>query len=268
MLIFAIDDEPKMLRLLHSAIQKARPGTEIMDFIDDDSLIAAISEQHRYPDVVFSDIELRSGVNGLELALRIKKLSPKTKIIFVTGYPQYAADAFRMHANGYILKPADPERISEELDYLQLEQSRPEPDEKLRVRCFGNFQVFWHGRPLLFRRSKTRELFAFLVDREGAVCSGEEIISALWENDDNIKNAKQYLRALTQDLRSTLAEIGMEEVFVRKHNQWAIRKDLLDCDYYRLLDGESDAVNTYQGEYMTQFSWSELTGARLYYKRK
>ena len=55
-------------------------------------------------------------MNGLELAVRIKKLSPDSKIIFVTGYPQYAADAFRMHANGYILKPAQPERVREELE--------------------------------------------------------------------------------------------------------------------------------------------------------
>ncbi len=116
MLIFAIDDEENMLYLLHQAIAKAQPDAEIMDFSDDDNLISAITEQKKMPDVVFSDIELRGGVNGLELAVRIKKLSPDSKIIFVTGYPQYAADAFRMHANGYILKPAQPERVREELE--------------------------------------------------------------------------------------------------------------------------------------------------------
>lgn len=266
MLIFAIDDEENMLYLLHQAIAKAQPDAEIMDFSDDDDLISAITEQKKMPDVVFSDIELRGGVNGLELAVRIKKLSPDSKIIFVTGYPQYAADAFRMHANGYILKPAQPERVREELEYLHLSQKKAEPREKLRVRCFGSFQVFRNGEPLAFKRSKTRELFAFLVDREGAICSGEEIIAALWEDNLDVKSAKQFLRALTQDLRNTLASIGMEDVFVRKHNQWAIRKDLLDCDYYRLLEGETDAVNAYRGDYMEQYTWGELTAARLHYK--
>ncbi|MBQ6154205.1 MAG: response regulator [Ruminococcus sp.] len=266
MLIFAIDDEENMLYLLHQAIAKAQPDAQIMDFGDDDELIGAITEQKKIPDVVFSDIELRGGVNGLELAVRIKNLSPDTKIIFVTGYPQYAADAFRMHANGYILKPADPKRIREELDYLNLSHPRPELHEKLYARCFGSFQVFWHGEPLLFKRSRTRELFAFLIDREGAVCSGEEIIAAMWEDDSKLKAAKQYLRALTQDLRNTLSSIGMEAVFIRKHNQWAIRKDLLDCDYYRLLDGETDAVNAYRGDYMEQYTWSELTAARLHFR--
>lgn len=266
MLIFAIDDKPKMLLLLHNAIEKAQPDAEIMDFEDDIAPIHAMTEQHKIPDVVFSEIELRGEKNGLELAVRIKQLSPQTSIIFVTDYPQYAVDAFRIHANGYILKPAEPERIREELAYWYLNQKTPEPQDKLRVRCFGSFQVFWHGEPLLFKRSKTRELFAFLVDREGAVCSGEEIIAALWEGDCNTKSAKPYLRALTQDLRNTLKSIGMEEVFVRKHNQWAIRKDLIDCDYYRLLNGETDAVNAYRGNYMEQYTWGELTAAQLHYK--
>ena len=43
-------------------------------------------------------------------------LSPDTKIVFVTGYPDYALDAYQIHADGYILKPATPDRILEELE--------------------------------------------------------------------------------------------------------------------------------------------------------
>ena len=57
MLIFALDDEPKMLKLLHMAIAEAAPDAEIMDFIEGDELLAAAAE--RTPDVVFSDVELQ-----------------------------------------------------------------------------------------------------------------------------------------------------------------------------------------------------------------
>ena len=264
MLIFAIDDEPKMLKLLHRAIAEAEPDAEIMDFEDDELLFDVITGQGKRPDVVFSDIELQ-GCSGLELAVRIKRLVPQTKIIFVTGYPQYAADAYRMHANGYIIKPAEPARIREELDNLDLPKKTEKPQEKLRVRFFGNFQVYRNSEPLVFKRSKTKELLAYLVDREGAVCTGGEIIAALWENDSE-SSRKQYLRVLTNDLRETLAAIGMEKVLIKKHNQWAVRKDLLDCDYYRMLSGDVDAVNAYHGEYMSQYSWSELTAGRLHFK--
>ena len=242
MLIFAIDDEPKMLRLLHRAIAEAAPDAEIKDFSFEDDLFNTMEETGKKPDAV------RSG-----------------KIIFVTGYPQYAADAYRMHANGYIIKPAEPARIREELDNLDLPKKTEKPQEKLRVRFFGNFQVYRNSEPLVFKRSETKELLAYLVDREGAVCTGGEIIAALWENDSE-SSRKQYLRVLTNDLRETLAAIGMEKVLIKKHNQWAVRKDLLDCDYYRMLSGDVDAVNAYHGEYMSQYSWSELTAGRLHFK--
>ena len=265
MLIFAVDDEPKMLRLLHRAIAKAEPDAEIMDFEDDELLIDAVTKQGKQPDVVFADIQLQ-GCSGLELAVRIKRFVPQTKIIFVTGYPQYAADAYRRHAQGYILKPAEPERIREELDNLFPPETIEEPQEKLRVRCFGNFQVYLNNEPLRFKRSKTKELLAYLVDREGAFCTGGEIIAALWESGAESSNPKQYLRVLTNDLRETLAANGMEKLLIKKHNQWAIRKDMLDCDYYRMLSGDINAVNAYHGEYMSQYSWSELTAGRLYFK--
>ena len=135
--------------------------------------------------------------------------------------------------------------------------------EKLCVRCFGNFDVFFHDRPLVFRRSKTKELLAYLVDREGAACTAEEIINALWEESGDVKNLKSYLRALTKDLRDTLASVGMEAALIREHNQWAILKKLLDCDYYRLLEGDVEAASDYHGEYMNQYSWAEQTAARL-----
>lgn len=264
MLFFAIDDEPRMLSLLHKAIAEAEPDAEIMDFTEGDDLLSALSEHT--PDVVFSDVELQ-GMTGLELAVKIKNAAPETKIIFVTGYSQYAADAFRLHANGYILKPAEAGRIREELDYLKLPKKETQPG-KLRVRCFGNFEVFWNDQPLIFQRTQTKELLAYLIDREGAACTGGELISVLWESSGAVKNPRPYLRLLTHDLRSTLAAIGMQDVLIREHNQWAVRTELLDCDYYRMLDGDTDAVNAYRGEYMSQYSWAELTSGLLDFNRE
>ena len=255
MLFFAIDDEPRMLRLLHKAIAEAEPNAEIMDFIEGDELLAAAAE--RTPDVVFSDVELQ-GMTGLELAVQIKNIAPAARIIFVTGYPQYALDAYRIHVNGYIVKPAEAERIREELDNLKLPKKNTQPG-KLRIQCFGNFDVFWNDRPLVFRRSQTKELLAYLVDRNGAACTSTEIVTALWAGTDTVKNPKAYLRVLAHDLRSTLAAVGMRDVLIREHNHWAVRRELLDCDYYRLLSGDADAVNAYQGEYMKQYSWAKMT---------
>ena len=60
----------------------------------------------------------------------------------------------------------------------------------------------------------------------------------------------------------------MEKVLLRMRDQWAVDTELLDCDYYRMLQGDMDAVNSYQGEYMKQYSWAELTVGRLFFRNR
>ena len=267
MLIFAIDDEPAMLSELHDAIAAAVPGAEIMDFRRAAEVLAAITEHGAQPDVVFSDIEL-PGMDGLNLAVQIKNSAPAAKIVFVTGYSQYALEAFKRHVNGYLMKPVDAGMIRGELDAMALPQPAAEQTEKLRVRCFGHFEVFRRGQPVLFHRRQSKELLAFLIDREGRACTAEEIAAALWEDEGDRSVAKQRVRNLVSDLRATLKEIGMEELLIREHRQIAIRRDLVDCDYYRMLSGDMSAVNAYGGEYMVDYSWAELTSGRLHFQRQ
>ena len=265
MLILAIDDEPKALRLLHDAVAEARPEADILDFTDGKDALQAVKEQQLTPDVVFSDIELPE-MSGLEFAVELKKLTPDTKIIFVTGFPKYAADAYRLHAGGYIVKPVYADRVREELDHLRLHYAEPESG-RLQVRCFGHFEVFLNGEPVIFRRKQSKELLAYLIDREGRACTAEEIAAALWENESNMEAAKHRLRNLLSDLRETLHQIGMEDILIRKRRQLAIRRDMLDCDYYRMLDGDMEALNSYRGAYMTEYSWAEPTLGWLQFKK-
>ena len=58
MRIYAIDDEPKMLRMLHDAIAEAEPSAEILDFSRAPEVMEALSDPGKKPDVVFSDIDL------------------------------------------------------------------------------------------------------------------------------------------------------------------------------------------------------------------
>lgn len=62
-------------------------------------------------DIAFLDIRMRS-MTGLELARKLKDIHPKINIIFVTGYDEYAGEAMRLHASGYIEKPVTEEKFS------------------------------------------------------------------------------------------------------------------------------------------------------------
>lgn len=262
MLIFIIDDEPIVLRASKEVVRRAVPDAELKAFESGDDALEYMQTTKECPDTVFCDIEM-PGTNGLDFAIRLKQISPQSRIVFVTAYSEYALDAFRVHANGYILKPMNAMRVLEEIKQSTEQKARNNETETLRIQCFGNFEVFWKGKPLLFARRQTKELLAYLVDRKGALCTSGEIAAAMWEESNSQKNANTQLRILISDLRHTLANIGMEDLVIRQRGQVGIMADKLNCDYYRMLKGDMDALNAYHGEYMVQYSWAELTAAQL-----
>jgi len=265
MRIFAIDDEPDVLETLHEAIRAAVPEADISDFLRGQAALDEVTEQGVVPDVVFSDIRMPD-MNGLQLAVALKKAAPDTRIVFVTAYSMYALEAWKRHVQGYLVKPVTEDDIRDTLIHLQLTPA-PAPRDKLCVQCFGHFEVFWHNEPVIFTRKQSKELLAFLIDREGAACTSEQIAAALWENEIDMQVAGIRIRKLISDLRATLMKIGMEDVLIRERRQLAVRKSMISCDYYQMLEGDIAAVNAYRGEYMPEYSWAEMTAGRLFFHR-
>ena len=130
------------------------------------------------------------------------------------------------------------------------------------------YDVFVDGRQVDFRRSRAKELFAYLIDINGAQCTTVEAASAIWEDEADVKVLSHRIRNLIADLRTTLDSIGQGNVLVRKGKTLSINRDLIDCDYYQMLSGSMEAVNSYRGEYMTQYSWATLTEGNLYFRLK
>ena len=261
MLVFLIDDEEYALKDIKSVMAEAEPDAEIMAFTRCEEALEVIRLGMK-PDAVLSDITM-PGISGLEFATSVKTFSEDTHIIFTTAHSEYAVDAFRIKANGYLLKPIIAEDLKRELSYVPGREKKQH--DRLDVHCFGYFDVYWHDEPLVFGRKQSKELLAYLIDREGAACSSGEIGLALWEDDADEKAEKNRIRVLINDLKNTLKNIGIEDALIRDKREIAIKKDYLDCDYYRLLDGDMDALNSYHGEYMKQYGWAELTNARLHF---
>ena len=242
MLVFVIEEEVSILGDMEKAILGVRgdKDTEIAKFSRCKEALDAI-EKGRIPDVVFTDTEMPD-MSGLDFALRLKGVAPDTRIIFVSGDELY--------------------------ELKSLPEFRKADRKKLEIRGFGQFDIFWQGKPLIFARKQSKELLAYLVDREGAACTSGEIATALWKEGEDTASEKNRIRVLVNDLRTTLRKIGMEDVIIRDHRELAIRRELVDCDYYSMLEGDRNALKAYRGKYMEDYSWAELTNANLYFKKK
>ncbi len=248
----AVDDEPFALKDLKEAITEADPNADLSGFSTPGKALE-YAKNHQV-DVAFLDIELGS-TNGIVLAKQLKDLWSQSHIIFVTSYEQYAVQAFQLRATGYLMKPVTVEDIRRELTFLYGEQTA---SEKVQIQTFGGFEVFVAGRPLVFKRAKSKELLAYLVDRKGASVTAATVCAALWGDASVEENKKSYLRIIVKSLRETLREAGIENILIRSWNSMAIVPESLDCDSYKFLEGDPIAVNTYKNNYLIDYGWAEF----------
>ena len=254
MIAIAVDDEPLMLGALTKAVKASADITSVASFTSCEDALDFVQSNHA--DIAFLDIQMR-GMGGLSLAKKILGFCPDCKIVFCTGYEEYAIPAFKLHASGYLMKPISAKDVQAEIDNIKGIRQGQKP---LAVTCFGNFEVYAKGEKLTFKRSKTKELLAFLVDRNGAGVTVAEIGVALWENDEEQKN-QNYIHQLFRDLRQSLEAVGVEEIFERNQYFYSIDPEKLDCDYYAYL---KTGKPEFRGEYMTQYSWAERTCGLLW----
>ncbi len=102
-----VDDEAKALKNLAKRLKKYE---DIMScagtFTDPLQALRAIEKEK--PDLLFLDIEMPN-LSGFDLLSKVSE--PDFEIIFVTAYDQYAIEAFKHAAIGYIVKPIDPEEL-------------------------------------------------------------------------------------------------------------------------------------------------------------
>lgn len=247
MKILLVDDEELQLIRLENACKKVMPDSEFFSFTNPLKVV----ESNVNFDLAFLDIEM-PGLNGIQLAKKLKSINPKIKIIFVTAYNNYALDAYRLHASGYITKPVNENKIKAEIDELD-NVINLKSEKKLQVKCFGNFEIFHNGSPVKFSYQKSKEVFAYLIDREGSSINVNELNAILWEEDH-----KSYLRNLIADIKQSLKSIDCEDVFVKKFNGYSIDVNKIDCDAYEYKKDNPDAVRLYRGEYMIQYPWASF----------
>ena len=248
--VLVVDDEKLAMEGIREAVQRVKPDAHVLGERLPLNAVR-LGEQMRI-DVAFLDIRMR-GMSGIELAKILIGQNPRINIIFTTGYEEYMRDAFLLYASGYALKPVTEEKILEEFEHLRYPVEE-ESHTQIFVQAFGNFEVFYDGKPVSFSYLKTKEMLAYLVDRRGSLVSNAELLAVLWEEEEGKERHSSYLQNMKVDLRQTFAALGEESLLIRQRGQIGVDVHRLDCDYYRWLD---QGGVTYEGEYMSQYSWAE-----------
>ncbi|MEY3119265.1 MAG: hypothetical protein RIT30_1198 [Bacteroidota bacterium] len=110
-----IDDE----RLARNELKKLLEQHPEIQIIDEASGVDEGVEKIELarPDLIFLDIQM-PGKTGFDL---LGELEKAPKVIFTTAFDEFALKAFEVNALDYLLKPIDPNRLSDAIQKLQTE---------------------------------------------------------------------------------------------------------------------------------------------------
>ena len=112
--ILVCDDEPLAAQRLTKLVEQL--GHTVVAVASHGQQAIELSSQHQ-PDVVLLDIQMPE-MDGLTCAKYLRELDHMPAIIFCTAYDQHALEAFKSHADGYLLKPVLQQDLQHALDQL------------------------------------------------------------------------------------------------------------------------------------------------------
>ncbi len=114
--IILVDDRKLILSGGLPILEEVMPNATVMGFTQaSDALEYAKANRVA---LAFLDIELRN-TSGLDLCCQLLEINPRTNVVYLTAYSDYALDAWSTGASGFMLKPITPEGVREQLRKLR-----------------------------------------------------------------------------------------------------------------------------------------------------
>ena len=140
-----VDDEEKAVSLLNKLLEDTRQFSEIRSA--NSAVSASRKLSHFQPDIIFLDIQMPEE-DGLAFIRRMKDERINSAVIFITAYEQYALEAIRNHAFGYLLKPVGRGELNDCIEdfrttrkqvdhFVRLEKLLEEFENKKEKLCFN-----------------------------------------------------------------------------------------------------------------------------------
>ena len=253
--ILAVDDEYYALELMKRSLEEVAVDSTV--YLCRDVMAALQTANETRIDVAFLDIHMPEK-NGIELARDLKMINPKINIVFATGFSEYMKEGIDLRMSGYIMKPVTPEAVKIELENLR-NPIEWNTEKRIKILTFGNFDVFVDGAPLKFERKQSKEILAYLIDKRGTSATYAELAAMLWEDEEYDRTKQKNLQVYIASLVKTLHSVDVKDLILKNRQGILVNTKIVDCDYYRFLEGDTRVINSFTGQYMSTYSWAEFT---------
>ena len=245
--IIIVDDEIEALHtFLDELLLESKLSLTYQFFKNDMNAILSYIKKEKV-DGAFLDINMNN-FTGVELAEKILEISPKTKIVFVTGFNfnlEQVEERIKKNVLGVIEKPVDIIKLERYL-YQLANQTKT-----MKVEVFPTFDCYINNRLIVFSSQKSKELFAYLFVRHGKSVTMEEVITILWP-DKPLEKSKILYRDAVWRLRQTLKENEFECVTFSRALLVLDSTNIMS-EYYDIITGKKK----YKGQaFLISYEWS------------
>lgn len=119
--VMIVDDEALAREELRSMLHKQHLDFKVVAAVD--NTVSAWNALQQHPDIdgLFLDIDIQTESQraGLDFALNLQRLPSKPWIIFITGYRDYALEAYQSFPVSYLLKPVDDASLERSLNWVR-----------------------------------------------------------------------------------------------------------------------------------------------------
>jgi two-component SAPR family response regulator len=254
------------------------------------SLIESINEiEIKKPDAIFLGVE-NYYMGELDIEVQIQNINMNTEIIFFAENEAFAVKAFEIGALDYILKPITNDRLKKSIIRLRKRHNIKAENNinkpMLQLQCFGNYHLTKNEintESIKWRTNKVKELFAYLILKNGKEVHKSELIEVLFEGVDQ-KKAQNSLYVTMSYLRKQLEEFGIDRnsILVKGNYTLHIGKGVCDfVDFDRFLNKYSNEkidaeniieyekiINLYKGAYLQKEDYLWAYDVREYIYNK
>jgi len=238
-----VDDEPLARKGLMVRLQEHKDVHIVSQCKNGREALEAIKQFK--PDLMFLDIQM-PGLNGFQVVQTvIEQGLSMPLVVFVTAFDHYAIKAFEVHAQDYILKPADEERIYQTLEkvrlHLRTEQDSQHKNQLIKLvsdvtgnDCEKILQELANNEPVSLSNFSD-----ILPIKDAGEVSRVPVKDILW-----IDAAGDYMCVHTNEnthiLRQTmkqLAEVLDPKLFIRSHRSTIVNINYVE-KFCSQLNGE------------------------------
>jgi DNA-binding LytR/AlgR family response regulator len=200
--IIILDNHKLIIAELRRQVTSVLPGAECVCFTKQREAIEHVRKNR--VDVALLDVDM-PGMNGIEVAEIMCQINPRLNIIFVTGYPEYALQAFSVPVSDFIVKP-----VSEDALKASFKKLRFPPEENVDSYQYDDVKDAKAIGERLRTLRKERGLTARALADEIGV-SYPTIYR--WENGDRIPdgfNMGKLMNAFGVTLKDIISEINSD----------------------------------------------------------